>query len=263
MLQCFLSFPAIIYLTMVPAWSRAQRFASAYAFLAIDALYALLWFCAFIAVALWNTYGINRGGEDRKIQESDRNCTTFAYGSESKCNVSKASVGFGVVIFLLFAITTAVSGYYLRKFLREGSMPYQAAGSDAHTTSGDASKDNAWSTEIEAHNRASHSDDEEDRRTEHGGNQHEDEYALLHSTETDDGRHPGRPLSWGEDRDAYGRTVPPYADYRDGGMGGAAVVPADALSPGGYEEYRSQTGGGSAGVDRQPSHGGSGYSFGR
>ncbi|KAF2128501.1 hypothetical protein P153DRAFT_293347 [Dothidotthia symphoricarpi CBS 119687] len=253
---CFLSFPAIIYLTMVPAWSRAQRFANAYAFLAVDAIYTILWFCAFIAVALWNSYGINKGGEDKKIAEGDRNCTTFAYGNEKKCKVSTASVGLGAVICLLFVITTAVSGYYLRQFLREGSMPYQAAETDAHHISGDSAKDNAWSTEIEPHrNEHDDDDDEEDRRTEHGGNQHEDEYALLHSTETEDGRHPGRPMSWGDDRAGFGRTVPPYADYRESGSG----LGADALSPGGYEEYRSQAGLG--GVERQASHAGTGYSF--
>jgi hypothetical protein len=83
---------------MVPMWSRAQRFASAYAFLAVDALYTILWFAAFIAVAMWNSSGIKEGAQDRKIPDDERNCTTFKWGSESKCNVSKASVGVGVVV---------------------------------------------------------------------------------------------------------------------------------------------------------------------
>lgn len=29
------------------------------------------------------------------------NCSTFAYGNELKCNLSKATVGFGVVIWLV------------------------------------------------------------------------------------------------------------------------------------------------------------------
>ena len=37
--QCFLSAPAIVYLVMVPMWSRAARFANAYAFAALDGLY--------------------------------------------------------------------------------------------------------------------------------------------------------------------------------------------------------------------------------
>lgn len=39
LLQCFLSIPAIIYLVMVPMWSRTKKFANAYAFLTVDLLY--------------------------------------------------------------------------------------------------------------------------------------------------------------------------------------------------------------------------------
>lgn len=83
----------------------------------------------------------------------------------------------------------------------------------------------------------------------------------MHSTETDEGRHPGRPLSWGDDRlesggGGYARPAPSYADYRES-------AGADALSPGGYEDYRREAGAGGIddGVNRQPSHGGSGYRF--
>ncbi|KAL6706735.1 hypothetical protein ACN47E_005277 [Coniothyrium glycines] len=256
--MCFLSIPAIIYLVMVPMWSRAQRFAHAYAFLAVDALYTILWFAAFIAVALWNSKGIKEGAREKNISDDDRNCTTFKYGSESKCTVSKAAVGIGAMVFLFFAITTGVSVYYLMKFLREGAMPYQTTAQDPHHTSGESAKDNAWSTEIETGHRAS--TDSVDRHTEHGGNQQEDEYALLHGTETDEGRHPGRPLSWGEDRNGgYGRTSAPYADYGSDGRNG---VGADALSPGGYEDYRREAASDlHAGPERKPSHGGSGYTF--
>ena len=83
---------------MVPMWSRAQRFANAYAFLAVDALYTILWFAAFVAVSVWNGHGIVEGAKEKKIPDNERNCTTFKYGSESKCNVSKATVGIGAVV---------------------------------------------------------------------------------------------------------------------------------------------------------------------
>ncbi|KAJ4366892.1 hypothetical protein N0V83_007421 [Neocucurbitaria cava] len=143
------------------------------------------------------------------------------------------------------------SSYYLFKFVREGVLPYESKAPNPHHISGETSKDNAWSADIDTGHRDSL--DSVDRHTEHGGNQQEDEYALLNSTETDEGRHPGRPLSWGEDRTGYGRPVPPYADYREGTQAGA-----DALSPGGYEEYRRDAGG----ENRQTSQAGSGYSFG-
>lgn len=155
---------------------------------------------------------------------------------------------------IFFAITTGVSIYYLLKFLREGVLPYESAAPNPHHASGETTKDNAWSTEIETGHGNRDSTDSLDRRTEHGGNQQEDEYALLNSTETDEGRHPGRPLSWGEERTGYARPVPPYADYRDEGRAGA---PNDALSPGGYDEYRVQ---GQEAVSRPPPAG-TGYSF--
>ncbi|CBY00802.1 hypothetical protein IAQ61_011710 [Plenodomus lingam] len=254
--MCFFSIPAIIYLTMVPMWTRAARFASAYAFLAVDALLMILWFAAFIAVAMWNSNGIKKGAQEKKVADDDRNCSTFAYGSESKCKVSKASVGMGVVIFILFGITTGISSYYFVKYKREGVLPYESNKANPHYVSGESPKDNAWSTEIETAQR--NSTDSTDQHTDHGSSQQEDEYALLHSTETDEGRHPGRPLSWGSDRnDGYSRPVPSYAEYRD------PTAPADALSPGGYEDYRREAGVGNIdAVNRQPSHGGSGYSFG-
>lgn len=153
---------------------------------------------------------------------------------------------------VFFIVTTAISAYYIVKFRKDGVMPYESKMQNPHHLGGEAQqKDNAWDTEIEGHE--AHDSDDDDRHTERGGNQEEDEYALLHSTETDEGRHPGRPLSWGDDR--FGRDPrPPYAAYDDNNN-------ASALSPGGYEEYRgaaphnTNTSYGGAG------QGGQGYSF--
>jgi hypothetical protein len=59
---------------------------------------AVLWFAAFIAVAMWNSKGIKEGAAEKKIDDDDRNCTTFKYGSEAMCNISKGAVGVGVMI---------------------------------------------------------------------------------------------------------------------------------------------------------------------
>ncbi|KAF2012788.1 hypothetical protein BU24DRAFT_465147 [Aaosphaeria arxii CBS 175.79] len=251
----FLTAPAIIYLVMTPMWSRAKRFANAYAFLALDALYTILWFAAFIAVAMWNAEGIREGAKDKKI-DGNGNCTTFKFGPEDKCNLSRITVGFGAAVFVFFAVTTGISVYYFTKFRKEGVLPYESDKMNPHHASGETQKDNAWSTEMGDHHNDS---DDDDRRTERGGNQEEDEYALLNSTETDEGRHPGRPLSWGDDRFGrgdHGHTpipVAPYAQYNDN---------PDALSPGGYEEYRHQsTTSGSGPTPYPPTPGGAGYSF--
>jgi len=149
---------------------------------------------------------------------------------------------------ILFLVTAGISSYYLVKFRKDGVMPYEGREANPHHITGDTSlKDNAvWSTEIENQR---HSDSFDDNRTERGGNQEEDEYALLNSTETDEGRHPGRPLSWGDERTG---TVPPYAGYADNG--------GSALSPGGYEEYRREANPTSSHAG-SGGYGGSGYSF--
>ncbi|KAL5459478.1 hypothetical protein PMIN06_002817 [Paraphaeosphaeria minitans] len=273
---CFLTAPALIYLTMVPLYSRTKRFANAYAFAAIDALYTILWLAAFAAVMAWNTQGVKEGAKSLKLSDdAPKNCTIFKYGPEAKCSLSRVTVGFGVVILyallslltslspltptsISFILTSVISGYYANKYRKEGVMPYISTKQDPHHNGGDNSKDNAWSTDIEHHD--GRDSDEEDRRTEHGGNQQEDEYALLHSTETDEGRHPGRPLSWGEDHRVGGSYVAPshseghvqmpYAAYNDD--------TASALSPGGYEEYRRDA---VPAAKRDSSFGGTGYSF--
>lgn len=41
--QCFLTIPALLYLVMVPMWTRTVRFANAYAYALIDILYTVLY----------------------------------------------------------------------------------------------------------------------------------------------------------------------------------------------------------------------------
>lgn len=59
----------------------------------------VLWFAAFISVALWNTEGVNEGFKDKKLEDgAPKNCTLFKYGPEKKCHLSRVTVGFGVAI---------------------------------------------------------------------------------------------------------------------------------------------------------------------
>jgi len=83
---------------MVPMWSRTKRFGNAYAFLSLDAVYTILWFAAFISIAMWNSKGIKNGAKERKLDEHDGNCTTFKFGPEDKCKLSRATVGMGAVV---------------------------------------------------------------------------------------------------------------------------------------------------------------------
>lgn len=83
---------------MVPMWSRAARFANAYAFLSIDAVYTVLWFAAFISIAMWNSKGLREGAKEENGDEDNGNCTTFKFGPEAKCKLSRATVGMGAVV---------------------------------------------------------------------------------------------------------------------------------------------------------------------
>ncbi|KAF1983423.1 hypothetical protein K402DRAFT_306669, partial [Aulographum hederae CBS 113979] len=250
--MCFLSVPALIYLAMVPLWERSKKFAIPIGILTVDVLYTILWFAAVIAVATWNASGTKKGAEDRKLKASEGNCSTFAYGSASKCNTSKASVGFGFIIFILFAFTTAISVYMLRK---RGDLPSEQHPKPFHnpTPSDDpeAGAKGAWSSDTNEIDNPFHgegdAESDDGTRTERGGNQEEDEYALLNnSAETDDGRHPGRPVSWGNDpreEDLGHARYDPHAEteYRGGNYSAPTVQSADdydVRGGGGYEDYR-------------------------
>ena len=81
---------------MVPAWSRAKKLQSPYAYAAFDGLLTILWFSAFVAVASWNSKGIKQG--ESKKKNSSGGCATFDFGSETRCKLSETTVGFGVVL---------------------------------------------------------------------------------------------------------------------------------------------------------------------
>ncbi|KAH8821825.1 hypothetical protein F5884DRAFT_103311 [Xylogone sp. PMI_703] len=98
---CFLSIPAIIYLTMTPRFPRTRRFANAYAMVFVDVLFCLLWLSAFAAVASFN---------------SSKKCN-------GACNVSKAVVAFGVFTWLFFIVTTVFSIYSCAYYRRNGYLP--------------------------------------------------------------------------------------------------------------------------------------------
>lgn len=46
---------------------------------------------------MWNSTGIKEGAAEKDIHD-ERNCTTFKFGSEAMCNISKGAVGVGVMV---------------------------------------------------------------------------------------------------------------------------------------------------------------------
>ncbi|KAI9888871.1 MAG: hypothetical protein M1814_006221 [Vezdaea aestivalis] len=197
---CWLSIPALIYQTMVPAWTRAQRFSNPIAFLAVDAVFSILWFSAFVAVATWNSAGIDKGAEKAKDKKGN-GCATFGFGSETTCKISKTTAGFGALISVLFALATAMSFYAFRYHRKNGFMPGARAAQD-HVAMQDQTKD-AFSS----------APDSDEAYGGHPGYTRDEEYARLRDEE-DGSAHPGQRVAWGRE----GERV---HDYEDTAYGGA------------------------------------------
>ncbi|KAF2170725.1 hypothetical protein M409DRAFT_63806 [Zasmidium cellare ATCC 36951] len=209
---CFITIPAIIYQVMVPLWSRAWRFNNVWAIATVDILFAILWFAASIAVAVWNANGIAKGKSSDSKDDSDENtrrddstkkdgtCASFGYGSATKCSISKASVGLGIVIMLLFAITSYISIRAIIEYRRTGVAPNATAknhGQPERLDVDDPSKD-VWSANTDELNNRTNNDDD---RLAFGQDMEDDQQGLLnrHSFDTHqpaDGMHPGTRLSY-------------------------------------------------------------------
>jgi len=267
---------------MVPMWTRAWRFANVYAYAAIDLLYALLWFAAFIAVAVWRNDGLSspsKDGQQKDTKQTNKRdskqdskdnsggCASFAYGSASKCEVAEASVGFGVIVFLLFALTSAISIHGVLKYRKTGVMPNgnsKAHGKAEHLEE-DPNKD-AWSANTDEldpnhpSNRPSTSPFDDDPRRAYGqlpdeddqqnenllrrsSVQNEDPFQDTQSM-TEHGMHPGRPASFHSSNSATGLSIaPPSYHERPGevesGLGASGYVVPSALSPSDYDQSAS------------------------
>jgi hypothetical protein len=100
-------------------WSRAWRLANVYVYVAIDITLLILWFAASVAVGIWNGRSIGNGeGEGKNNEQS---CTG---GSTTRCGISKAADGFGVIITLLFCCTATLAIKAVRDFRQTGYLPH-------------------------------------------------------------------------------------------------------------------------------------------
>lgn len=98
---CFLSIPAIVYLAMTPRFARTRKFAQPHAMLAVDGFFAVVWLSAFATQASYNSAGL----------------------CGSACKISKAIVGLGVFITLLFIASAFISAYSLTYYNFHGVLP--------------------------------------------------------------------------------------------------------------------------------------------
>ncbi|KIW71108.1 hypothetical protein PV04_03313 [Phialophora macrospora] len=115
---CWLTIPILIYLVMVPMWSRARRFANVYAFASLDSFSVILWLSAWAAVASYVSSGKGKGEKEGKS-----GCDNFKYGSPGRCKLSEAIIVFGVFEMLLFIATAFISFRAVMTFKRTGMMP--------------------------------------------------------------------------------------------------------------------------------------------
>ncbi|KAI9805180.1 MAG: hypothetical protein M1825_001016 [Sarcosagium campestre] len=186
---------------MVPRFARTQKFANPYASAAIDALFAILWFSAFVAVATWNSAGEKAGEEEhKKDKDPPKGCAAFGFGSKTRCNVSKGTVAIGALIFVLFILTSAMSVKVAFQFRKNGSLP----GVSSDFTAVNAQTQDAFSS--------NHDDDElsyESAPHPPAHSRQDDEYGLLHSAERPSGAAHQHNSSEGHE------IAPPYNEHYD------------------------------------------------
>ena len=131
---CWLTIPLLIYLVMVPMYSRTQKFGNVYAFAALDGLFTVLWLSAWAAVASYVSAG---GG-----------CSKFSLGSNGKCKLSEGTIILGVFIMALFGATSYVSIRNVMHYRRTGMLPAQTA-NDFEVQTQDAFSSNMQKDDLE------------------------------------------------------------------------------------------------------------------
>jgi len=225
-------------------WTRARRFANIYAYLALDILFALLWFSAFIAVAAWEARGVREGSKIAHDKTGNGTCAKFAYGSKSRCEVSKAAAGVGALLSILWCLSSAVSVYMVIRYKKTGIAPGTAPVNGRRPSTFPQADDDAkgaWSTKIDEHTPDDASDDE---RRRYGQTDDDDYKGLLQDaarpasrdTQTEHGAHPGRPLSFGSGSRSHSRASAVSTPEYDATLAPSALSPTDygrqsAISP--------------------------------
>ncbi|KAG7005228.1 hypothetical protein G7Y79_00021g050950 [Physcia stellaris] len=180
---CWITIPILIYQTAVPTFNRTKRFSNAYAHAALDVLFTILWLAAFAAVAAWTNQGISKV-KDRK--DNEKGCDKFAFGSTGKCKLSQGSIG-NIRPLNLRPPPLPPPRLPARQLL----LPAGAVPITDHAFSSNPHDDDYEADEL--HN----ADDHHPAQYDPPIGRDDDEYQSIH-TDTEEGTHPGRPLSWGQ-----------------------------------------------------------------
>ncbi|TVY55863.1 hypothetical protein LSUE1_G008701 [Lachnellula suecica] len=197
---CFITIPALVYLTMTPRFPRTRKLANPYAMAAVDGLFCIIWLSAFATVANWNSTGKCGDG----------------------CKVSKAVVGLGVFIWLFWVLTTFISLYSVVYYKREGYLP---GASRAPTNAAMIDPDK------EAFSTAPH--DDEYAPVHHTDEEHEDIHNSVPQYGSQGSRYGGGEPQFGSQESHYGGAAESHYDGSYSGAGGY-VPPTVHDEPTGY-----------------------------
>ena len=222
--------PLLIYQTMVPMWSRAHRFSNVYAFAAIDVLCTILWLSAWASVA---SYVASGKGNGKNTNASG--CDNFAYGSAAKCKESEATIILGVIVMMLFGITSYFSFRQVMHYKQTGEMPMSNMGFGKMNEGGfQQESQDAFSANI----RHNEFDDEEHgvpQQTNAGMGISNQQYAPLHEAEGLDER-PQPPLQMPEVPRRFNSVSPMNdLDTSYGGAGAYGRGPSPFVENTGYQ----------------------------
>jgi len=116
--MCFFSVPVIIYVAMSPRWPRTVKYSHPIAQTVLCGISTIIYFAGFIALAVYNNDGINKGAKN-----GNKTCSTTANGTPAACNISMGVIGVAVVVFFAFAITTGIYAY-TTYYLWKSNLPF-------------------------------------------------------------------------------------------------------------------------------------------
>ncbi len=181
-LKTWLSIPILLYLALVPLWSRSARFSNIYASATLDLLSVILWLTAWAAVASYVSAGKGHG-----TNANASGCDNFSLGSAAKCKLSEATIILGVITMLLFIATSYFSVQSVMHYRHTGQLPALklAAGSDFAAQTQDAFSSNIHTAD-DFDDEGGEGHDPRQGLGIHNRHDEDDEYALLHQAEAED-----------------------------------------------------------------------------
>ncbi|KAK4938028.1 hypothetical protein LTR10_021435 [Elasticomyces elasticus] len=187
---CFLTIPILIYLVMVPMWSRARRFANVYAFASIDCLAVILWLSAWASVASYVSAGKGKG------TGTGSGCDNFKYGSQGRCELGETIIVFGVFEMLLFIATALISLRAVMTFKRTGMMPAEQIAGGKHGGDFSTQTQDAFSSNMRTDDDLEN-DGQPNAAQEYGYRKSESDsqYAPIHQIDQEDSVQPQGPLN--------------------------------------------------------------------